>query len=130
MADPQIVKEWLKKADENLNFSSSIIDESTFYAQICFHFHQAAEKYFKAFIVAHDLEFRKIHDLIVLQKICMAKEPAFEPLIDDCRVLNRYYIDTRYPVHWQSEYNKNETLMAQKASKNIALLVKNILGMP
>jgi HEPN domain-containing protein len=47
MADPKIVKEWLKKADEDMNFSSSIIDESTFYAQICFHFHQAAEKYFR-----------------------------------------------------------------------------------
>ena len=45
MADPKVVKEWLKKADEDMNFSSSIIDESTFYAQICFHFHQAAEKY-------------------------------------------------------------------------------------
>jgi HEPN domain-containing protein len=130
MADPQIVKEWLNKADEDFNFSSSIIDDSTFYAQICFHFHQATEKYFKAFIVAHDLEFRKIHDLIVLQKTCSAIEPAFQTLIDDCRVLNRYYIDTRYPVHWQSEYGKNEALMAQKSAKNIALLVKQILKMP
>ncbi|MFH0729399.1 MAG: HEPN domain-containing protein [Pseudomonadota bacterium] len=64
MADHQIVKEWLKKADEDLNFASSIINDSTFYAQLCFHFHQASEKYFKAFIVAHDLEFMKIHDLI------------------------------------------------------------------
>ena len=99
MADPQIVLEWLKKADEDLNFASSIIDDSPFHAQLCFHFHQAAEKYFKSFIVAHDLDFRKIHDLIVLQKVCMAKAPSLQRLIDDCKVLNRYYIDTRYPVH-------------------------------
>jgi len=128
MADPQIVLEWLEKADEDLNFASSIIDDSPFYAQLCFHFHQAAEKYFKAFIVAHDLEFRKIHDLIVLQKVCMAKAPTLKRLIDDCKVLNRYYIDTRYPVHWRSEYDKNETLMAQKAAKNIATAIKEILG--
>jgi HEPN domain-containing protein len=102
MADPQVVREWLKKADEDLDFASSIIDDSTFYAQLCFHFHQASEKYFKAFIVAHDLAFMKIHDLIVLHKVCLAKEPSIKPLLDDCRVLNRYYIDTRYPTHWQA----------------------------
>jgi len=48
--------------------------------------------------------------------------------MDDCRVLNRYYIDTRYPVHWRSEYDKNEALMAQKAAGNIALTIKKILG--
>ncbi|MDB4304127.1 HEPN domain-containing protein [Desulfosarcina sp.] len=122
MADPQIVREGLKKADEDLNFASSIVDDSPFYAQFCFHFHQATEKYFKAFIVANDLEFKKIHDLIVLHKACMVK--ARKPLIDDCKVLNRYYIYTRYPIHWRSEYNKNETLMAQKAARNIALMIK------
>ena len=43
MADPQVVGEWLKKADEDFEFAVSIIEDSTFYAQICFHFHQAAE---------------------------------------------------------------------------------------
>jgi HEPN domain-containing protein len=47
MADSVLVLEWLKKADEDFDFASSIIDDSTFYAQICFHFHQAAEKYSK-----------------------------------------------------------------------------------
>jgi HEPN domain-containing protein len=55
MADPQITIEWLNKADEDNDFASSIIDDSVFYAQICFHFHQAAEKYFKAFIVANEM---------------------------------------------------------------------------
>jgi HEPN domain-containing protein len=128
MVDPQIVKEWLSKADEDYNFASSILHDSSFYAQLCFHFHQAAEKYLKAFIVANGLEFKKIHDLIVLHKICLTKEPSIEPLLDDCKVLNRYYIDTRYPVHWQNEYSKNEALKAQKASGNIALAIKKILS--
>ncbi|GAH16445.1 unnamed protein product, partial [marine sediment metagenome] len=37
MADPQIIKEWLIKADEDFEFASSVIEESKFYAQICFH---------------------------------------------------------------------------------------------
>jgi len=55
-----------KKADEDLEFAISVIEDSTFYAQICFHFHQASEKYLKSFIIAQDLEFKKIHDLQVL----------------------------------------------------------------
>jgi len=43
MADSRIVQEWLVKADEDFEFAKSVIDDSPFYAQICFHFHQAAE---------------------------------------------------------------------------------------
>ena len=63
MADPKVVSEWFTKADEDFEFSVSIIEDSIFYAQICFHFHQAAEKFLKSFIIAWDLEFKKIHDL-------------------------------------------------------------------
>ena len=39
MVDPQIIDEWLAKADEDFDFAVSVIEDSTFYAQICFHFH-------------------------------------------------------------------------------------------
>lgn len=38
MVDSQIIDEWLKKADEDLEFATSVIEDSPFYAQICFHF--------------------------------------------------------------------------------------------
>lgn len=58
MVNPKIVKEWLDKADEDFGFASSYLDkEDQFFGQICFHFHQAAEKYLKTFIVANELEF-------------------------------------------------------------------------
>ena len=116
MADAQVIREWLKKADEDFEFAVSVIEESTFYAQICFHFHQAAEKYLK-----------KTHDLPVLLKSVLAKEPSLQTLLDDCKQLNRYYIDTRYPVHWPTEYTKEETLRAKKAAEHIRDVVKNSL---
>ena len=127
MADPQIVSEWLKKADEDLEFAISVIEDSTFYAQICFHFHQAAEKYLKSFIIARDLEFKKIHDLTVLLKSCLGKKPDLKILMDDCRFLNGFYIDTRYPVHWPTQYTKEEALKAKKAAKHICGEIKNVL---
>ena len=119
MADPQVISEWLKKADEDLEFAISVIKDSTFYAQICFHFHQAAEKYLKSLIIACDLEFKKIHDLPVLLKSCVGKKPGLKILMNDCRFLNGFYIDTRYPVHWPTRYTKEEALKAKKAAEHI-----------
>jgi len=45
VAEPLPVSEWLEKAEEDFEFAVSVIEDSTFYAQICFHFHQAAEKH-------------------------------------------------------------------------------------
>lgn len=45
MADIEIISDWLKKADEDFQFAVvNLREQKPFYAQICFHFHQAAEK--------------------------------------------------------------------------------------
>ena len=124
MADAQVIREWLKKADEDFDFAVSVIEESTFYAQICFHFHQAAEKYLKSVVIGWDLEFKKIHDLPVLLKSVLAKEASLQTLLDDCKLLNRFYIDTRYPVHWPTEYTKEEIRKSLKEAKKLIALVK------
>ena len=127
MVDPEIVKEWLRKADEDIDFAASVIDDSSFYAQICFHFHQGAEKYLKSVIIAYDLEFKKIHDLPMLLKLCLGKESDLKILEDDCRVLNPFYIDTRYPVHWPTQYTKKEALKAMKAAEHVRDQIKKRL---
>ena len=127
MADPKVVKEWLQKADEDMGFATSVIEDTTYYAQICFHFHQAAEKYLKSYVIAWDLEFKKIHDLPVLLKSCSAVEGSLKVLQDDCKFLNRFYIDTRYPVHWPTNYTKEEALKARNAAKHIREAIRKAL---
>lgn len=57
MVDRTIVDEWLNKADEDVGFASGALeDEDEFFAQIRFHFQQAAKKYLKAFIIQHTLK--------------------------------------------------------------------------
>jgi HEPN domain-containing protein len=81
MVDQSIVTEWISKGEEDYNFARANLEEGkNFFAQICFHFQQAAEKYLKAFIIASDLEFRRIHDLGLLLKVCSAKDTSFEDL--------------------------------------------------
>ncbi len=127
MADAKLIQEWLQKADEDLAFAESIIEDSPFYAQICFHFQQSAEKYLKAIIVADDLEFLKVHDLVALLKICLKDRPELSALMPDCKLLSRFYIDTRYPVHWPTDYTKDKALIAQGAAGRIRDTIRSCL---
>lgn len=128
MVSPEIVKEWLDKADEDFKFASINLTEGhNFYAQICFHFQQAAEKYLKSFIVVHDLEFEKTHNLIKLLNTCSDKQPALHSITDECERLNTAYIDTRYPVHWPTGYTKEKALLLQGDAQKVAETVKGLL---
>jgi len=119
MVDPEIVNEWLQKAEDDYGFACSVIEESPFYAQICFHFHQSAEKYLKALIIAYELEFKRIHDLAVLLKSSMLIDRELEALMEACTFLNPFYIDARYPVHWRTEYSKETAVEARDAVEQI-----------
>ena len=129
MADPSIVREWLSKADEDFSFAKiNLEDDHKFYSQICFHFQQAAEKYLKAYIAAYDLEFEKIHNLIALLKICGRKDASLLSVMEQCELLNTAYIDTRYPVHWPTDYSKEKTKKMQEAAGKVAQTVKDLLA--
>jgi len=120
MAEPQIVQEWLAKAADDFAFARVNLEEGKpFYAQICFHFHQAAEKYLKAYIVAHDLNFRKLHDLPLLLRICTAHDPAADCLRAACEFLSAFYVETRYPVHWPTHFSMEEAQRALASAQVI-----------
>jgi HEPN domain-containing protein len=121
MVDLLIVNEWLDKAEEDLLFAeSSLRDGSEFYAQICFHFQQAAEKYLKTFIVSRELPFNKVHDLVNLLKTCAVDDPTLAELKEDCVTLNSAFIETRYPVHWPTDYSKETAKQSLAAARSIA----------
>lgn len=129
MADLTIVREWLEKADEDFNFASANLNEgSEFFAQICFHFQQAAEKYLKSYIIARGLPFSKVHDLLYLLKECSGDDPSFAELKEDAITLNTSYIETRYPVHWPTCYSKESAEQARIAAKNIAKKVRDSIS--
>jgi HEPN domain-containing protein len=130
MADPAIAKEWLEKADEDFLFAeANLRDGSEFYAQLCFHFQQAAEKYLKAYIIGKGLPFDRVHDLVHLLKTCSAHKQEFSELKEECILLNTAYIETRYPVHWPTDYTRETMEQAQLAAGRIARMVREGLGM-
>jgi HEPN domain-containing protein len=128
MVNSEIPHEWMVKADEDFDFALINLEEgNNFYAQICFHFQQAAEKYLKTYIVAYKLLFKKIHDLEDLLKICLEHNSSFSQLGEDCIFLTDYYIDTRYPVHWPAAISNEEAQNAKEAAERIRNFVKEKL---
>ncbi len=116
---PEIVKEWIEKAEEDYGFACAGIESTDYFAQICFHFQQSAEKYLKAFIIANKLQFRAVHNLLELLEICRHIEPDIEKLDQACRFLNPFYIDARYPVHWPAHYDKDTAVKAKDMTDEI-----------
>lgn len=129
MVDKKVIKEWLNKADEDISFALKNLEDedNTFYSQICFHFQQSAEKYLKAYIVAYELQFKKIHDLEELLRICQKHNDLFLRLKGSCEFLTDFYIDTRYPVHWPAEISKEECQKAKDSAQDIAMFIKSCL---
>jgi len=124
MVDFAIVREWLEKADQDFEFALVNLQEKRpFYAQICFHFHQATEKYLKAYIIARELEFLKTHDLSMLLRICLSKDPSFEQSREASEYLNAFYVETLYPVHWPTSFSYEQAQRSFRCAEEIRSLV-------
>jgi len=131
MVDPDIIIEWITKADEDFEFARiNFEEEKPFFSQICFHFNQSAEKYLKAYIIANKLGFRKIHNLPLLLKQCRSIDLSFNQLSEDCENLDTFYIEARYPVTWPVDFSKNEANRAYRSAENIRNFVKKKLKHP
>jgi HEPN domain-containing protein len=131
MVDPEIIREWTAKGNDDFEFARiNLEEEKPFYAQICFHFQQAAEKYLKAFVIQNDLEFRKTHDLPLLLKQCSSKDPAFKDYAEDCEYLTTFYLEARYPVHWPVHLSQKEAEKARHAAENIIKFIRKKLDHP
>ena len=84
----------------------------------------------KAYVVANELEFRKIHDLPLLLRIYSSKDSTLNVLRDACEYLNTFYVETRYPVHWPTNFSFEETKKALKGADQIRSVIKEKINLP
>jgi len=91
------VKEWLKKASNDLKASKKLSDDDETLDCSVFHAHQCAEKTFKAFIVCIQDEVPRTHDLGALVVYCGEVDPVLMTLQDASKSLNPYGLNSRYP---------------------------------
>jgi len=93
------LRQWLELADNDLTLASFSAKNMwpVPYEIICFHCQQAVEKFLKWFLVLHDMEPPKIHDLEELEKLCETIMPEFSEIYEKCTVLSGFAVQSRYP---------------------------------
>lgn len=120
-------KKWLNYAQDDLSWTESNIKEQVWYGA-CFTAQQAGEKALKAYLVNHEGNIKKIHDLRAILEECIRIDKSFEYLRNDCATLNVYYAPSRYPdITEFIEFTKEKAEEAFLLAKNIVEFVKQKL---
>ena len=88
---------WLFRANEDIAVIENLYnsDTETFASTICFHAQQAVEKFLKAFLVYHNIDFPKTHDLEFLLIECQKIDQSGFDL--DFGSLTDFEVSIRYP---------------------------------
>ena len=87
---------WLRQAEKDLDSARDSLT-AKHYEWACFQSQQAAEKALKAFLYSKGLRAILTHSIRDLALDCSKYEKDFSNLVNQGKVLDSYYISTRYP---------------------------------
>ena len=129
----ELVRQWLDKAEKDFGLAKHLVLENKPYFEAsCFHAQQAAEKYLKALLVWHQVEFPKTHDLDeILDLVATIDSPLAESL-RDVITLTPYGVEIRYPGDFPDttpEDAKTAVELAGKVRDAVVSTLKDYLGM-
>jgi len=120
---------WLRQAMHDLKIAEHNFNDG-FYSDACFMSEQASQKALKAFLFFGGERFVSIHSLVALVVEAEKKDRDFEKLKSPARILDKYYIPTRYPdalpmpaVPFE-EYEASDAQEAMDCAKAITGLVE------
>ncbi|HJZ11106.1 MAG TPA: HEPN domain-containing protein [Acidobacteriota bacterium] len=95
----ELTKEWVDKAEQDFYSADLLLHagEVPIPDTASFHCQQCAEKYLKAYLQEHMVEFERRHDLMPLLKLCASLDQDFQKIRIELKELDRYAIIVRYP---------------------------------
>jgi HEPN domain-containing protein len=123
----EFVRGWLLKAEEDLNAARSLgTYGETFSSIVCFHSQQAAEKYLKAFLTRHQVEFPKTHDIGELLDLITPVDAELSESLRDAIVLTNYGVDVRYPGEFPTVTIGDAQQAVRLAERVRAVILKSL----
>lgn len=94
----ELVGQWLDKAEEDLAVIEHLTTENTAHLPaIGFHAQQAVEKFLKAFLVYHQVEFPKTHDIDEILGLVATIDVSLAESLRESISLTPYGVEIRYP---------------------------------
>ena len=88
---------WLRQAEYNLKVAESN-SNAGFYASACFMSEQSAQLALKSYLIFKTGRYVSIHSVKKLAEGCLQYDTDFEKTVEYGKILDRYYIPTRYPM--------------------------------
>jgi HEPN domain-containing protein len=113
----RLVAEWVKKADLDFSTSLRLSAEPEFRDIVVFHAQQAVEKYLKALLTRHQMEFPKTH---VIRRLLLLLQPVESELADaleDANWLSPFGVDIRYPADFPETLPGDEARAVELARR-------------
>ena len=94
----ELVEQWLRKADGDFEAAEHLLAASGRFREIiAFHRQQAVEKYLKALLVRHQIEFPKTHDIGTLLGWVRTFDTPLAESLRDADALTPFGVEVRYP---------------------------------
>lgn len=123
----KLAKEWLIKAQNDLESAEILYRERGPSDALCFHCHQAVEKYLKAYLVSRNIYFSKIHNLWQLAKSCAKEDNEFLNFEEKLKTLDAYYIESRYSPEARS-YSREECKNVLEITQELVKFIIEKIG--
>jgi HEPN domain-containing protein len=115
---------WHKKADNDLKAGSDeLVTHEPATDTVCFHMQQCAEKYLKSFLVFHEVELPRTHNLAMVLQACIEIDPSFVTVRDaGVDELTDYAVTLRYP-----DFFYMPTVDECRSAQKLAVLVRDFV---
>ena len=119
----EYIENWLFRAREDVAVMNRLSDSRVeFYTStICFHAQQAVEKYLKTFLIFHDVDFPRTHDVDFLLMECQKIDHINFNL--DLKSLTEFGVSVRYPDDFYIP-SINETKEYLEIALNVKIVVE------
>jgi len=92
------VQQWIEKAHKELRVTAILLDSDLGdYENVGFHAQQVAEKFIKAFLIRHQIEFPKTHNMTLLRQLIAQADQTLAERLASADVLTPYGVEFRYP---------------------------------
>lgn len=120
------VRQWLEYADEDLKVArhSFSISEPP-YRLIAYHCQQCAEKYLKAYLVFHLVDFPYTHNMGPLLDLC-SQHGSWVREIRQVEILSAYAMTARYPG--ETDVMEADAQHAIKIAEQVRQTIRNVLS--
>lgn len=123
----QQVLKWIEYADEDLRVTDivSSLSSNVPYRIVAYHSQQCAEKYLKAFLLCHNVDFPYTHNISTLIELCLPFVDLNEKL-GTAKELSKYAVAVRYPTDYLI-LTKRETIRLTKIAKKVKTVIRKLL---